>query len=267
MSGTNSAERILAILDLFTEKQLEWTPEQLIEALNYSRPTLYRYVKLLREAGLLSSLPQGGLTLGPRVVEMDYLMRKSDPLLAHGQAILEFLTDRYPCSAMLVRWHGEKLLCVASECSAEKPVTSYPRGRPMPLARGAISRSIVANLPRRRQQAMVGSLLKELRQVGLGNTVDEVLESMRQVRVAGVAVAHGEVTPGVIGVSAPVFDGGKAPIAALCVTLTGHEVPPDYLPQIMEDVRDRGRMLSGKLSAIREQDSTVRPQRRHGRST
>lgn len=262
MSGTNSAERILAILDLFTEKQLEWTSDELIAELGYSRPTLYRYVKLLREAGLLSSLPQGGLTLGPRVVEMDYLMRKSDPLLAHGQASLDFLVGRYPCSSMLVRWHGEKLLCVASECSAEKPVSSYPRGRPMPLARGAISRSIMANLPRRRQLAMVGSQLRELRQIGLGDTVEEVLESLRQVRTAGVAVAHGEVTPGVVGVSAPVFDGGNTPIATLSVTLTGYEVPLEHLPQIMEDVRDQGRELSRKLSAIKERDTEALSQRR-----
>ena len=263
MSGTNSAERILAILDLFTEKQLEWTSDELIAELGYSRPTLYRYVKLLREAGLLSSLPQGGLTLGPRVVEMDYLMRKSDPLLAPGQASLDFLVGRYPCSSMLVRWHGEKLLCVASECSAEKPISSYPRGRPMPLARGAISRSIMANLPRRRQHAMVASQLRELRQIGLGDTVEEVLESLRQVRAAGVAVAHGEVTPGVVGVSAPVFDGGNTPIATLSVTLTGYEVPLEHLPQIMEDVRDQGIELSRKLSAIKESNTEALSQRRH----
>ena len=41
-----------------------------------------------------------------------------------------------------------------------------------------------------------------LREVGLGEDLDAVLNVFREVRRAGYAVAHGEVTPGVIGVAA-----------------------------------------------------------------
>ena len=104
MSGTNSGERILAVLDAFSEERLEWTIEELMFKTGYSRPTLYRYLKTLREAGLLTSQPNAGFTLGPRVVEMDFRMRKSDRLVCHGQAHLEALTASYPCSSLLVRW-------------------------------------------------------------------------------------------------------------------------------------------------------------------
>jgi DNA-binding transcriptional ArsR family regulator len=49
----------------FTEEHLEWTPDELMAALGYSRPTLYRYLKTLKEAGFLTSMPSGGFTLGP----------------------------------------------------------------------------------------------------------------------------------------------------------------------------------------------------------
>lgn len=251
MSGTNSADRILAILDLFTEDRLEWTPEDLMTALGYSRPTLYRYLKSLRESGLLISQPGAGFTLGPRMVELDYLMRKSDPLVATGQSILQSLTQAYPCSALLVRWYGSKLLCVASECSTPHPLSSYPRGRPMPLARGAISRAIMAWLPSRQLQTMVEENLAEMSSVGLGRTTDEVLATLRRVRRAGFATAHGEVTPGVIGVSAPVFDAGQAPIAALTVTIAGHEVTPERLDAIASDIMRHAAALSADLGQRR----------------
>ena len=41
MKGTNSADRILSVLNLFTDGNLEWTAEQLMDELGYSRPTMY----------------------------------------------------------------------------------------------------------------------------------------------------------------------------------------------------------------------------------
>ena len=60
----NSLERLQAVLEVFTEDRLEWTPEELMEELGYSRPTLYRYLKILKDAGFLTSMPNTGFTLG-----------------------------------------------------------------------------------------------------------------------------------------------------------------------------------------------------------
>lgn len=254
MSGLNSLEKVLTILELFTEDHLEWTPEALMTTLGYTRPTLYRYLKVLREAGLLTSLPGSGFTLGPRVVEMDYLMRKSDPLVARGQRHLETLTARHPCSALLVRWYGERILCVAAECSTPDPLSSYPRGRPMPLTRGAIGRSILAFLPRRQMMAFVEAKLPEFQQVGLGATVEVVAERLRDVRRQGFAVAYGEVTPGVVGIAAPIFDASRVPIASLCVTIGGHLISSDRIAQIGGQVGAASEAISADLAARRTQD-------------
>jgi DNA-binding IclR family transcriptional regulator len=237
MTGTNSADRILAILNVFKEARLEWTPDELMAELGYSRPTIYRYLKSLKEAGLLTSTPDSRYTLGPRVVELDFLLRKSDPLIIKGGAWLEELVARYPCSALIVRWYGNKLLCVASECSTPDPLSSYPRGRPMPLARGAISRAIMAFLPRKQLESMVTDNLHELADIGLGRSVQQVMENMRQIRKNGVAAAYGEVTPGVVGVAAPVMNAGNIPVAAVCITIAGCEIDDDRFAAIKNDIR------------------------------
>lgn len=251
MSGLNSLDKVLSILDLFTEDRLEWTPEQMRRELGFARPTLYRYLKALREAGLLTSLPGAGFTLGPRVVEMDFLMRKSDALVLRGQARLEALTALEPCAALLVRWYGQRLLCVAAECSAPDPLSSYPRGRPMPLARGAISRSIMAFLPRRQMTAMIEQNLDELRGIGLGADVEEIAERLRAVRRRGHAVAHGEVTPGVVGIAAPVFDAARTPIASLCMTIAGNRITGDRIETLGREIRARADEISAALGRDR----------------
>lgn len=249
---------MLAVLESFTEQRLEWTPEELMEELGYSRPTLYRYLKTLRDAGFLTSMPGAGFTLGPRVVEMDFLLRKSDALTLNGSPYLKELTKLYPCTALLVRWYGDKILCVDSACSTVNPMSSYPRGRPMPLARGAIARSIMAFLPRRRLVPLVESIKGDLTAVGLGKSNEEILESLKRVRKAGCAIAHGEVTPGVVGIAAPIFDAGQSPIASLCVTIAGQSVNGRQIDDIASNVRRWAWEISQALSRDRSaKDSQI----------
>lgn len=251
----NSLERLQAVLEVFTEDRLEWTPEEMMEALGYSRPTLYRYLKILKSAGLLTSMPNTGFTLGPKIVELDYLLRKSDALILHGLPHLEFLTSQYSCTALLVRWYGDKILCVDSRSSIKNPVTSYARGRPMPLGRGAIGRSIVAFLPKRHLVPLIEKTMADMAAVGLGNTLDDVQESLKRVRKTGFAVAYGEVTPGVVGIAAPVFDAGRSPIASVCVTISGSLVNGTAIDQIGQQVRHAGSEISAALAAHRHQSS------------
>ncbi len=49
----SSQARLLAVLDLFNDQRLFWTPDDISAALGVSRPTGYRYVRHLTEFGLL----------------------------------------------------------------------------------------------------------------------------------------------------------------------------------------------------------------------
>jgi DNA-binding IclR family transcriptional regulator len=244
-SISGSGERILAILDLFCEDHPEWAPEQIMVRLGYSRPTLYRYVKTLKNAGYLVSLPGEGLTLGPRVTELDFLRRRSDPLIMAGAGVLKILAGRYPCSAFITRWYERKLLCIASEVSDPELQSSYRRGRPMPLARGAISRVIMAYLPRRDQAALIADHLEEL--AGPAGTPTQIYEALRKIRRIGVSTAWGEVTPGVVGVAAPILVGDRVPIGALCLSSNAADVDPLRLSAIERDVKDSAAVISSLL--------------------
>ena len=175
-------------------------------------------------------------------------MRRADPLIVAGQQTLEDLSDLHPCSAFLVRWYGRKILCVSSVVSAPHPVSSYPRGRPMPLARGAISRAILASLSKREQEEIGGSNLAEFARVGTGETVEEVRATLRKVRREGVAIAHGEVTPGVVGIAAPIFDAGTTPIAALCLTASQADISTGQIETLARAVRDRAQDITSRLT-------------------
>ena len=79
---------MIVILDLFEGERLEWTLEDMQARLGYTRSTLYRYLKVLTDTGLLTSLPDVGYTLGPRIAELDYSMRERDPLISASRPVM-----------------------------------------------------------------------------------------------------------------------------------------------------------------------------------
>lgn len=96
-----------------------------------------------------------------------------------------------------------------------------------------------------------GQANPELRSVGLGSDGDEIAERLRRVHRDGYAVAHGEVTPGVVGIAAPVFDAARTPIASLCMTLAGNRVSTARIQTLSEEMRSRAARISGALSRER----------------
>src|SRR5450631_1236728 len=90
----SSPARVLAVLELFSRERPVWHADQINEALSYSRATGYRYVKDLMEAGFLQKVAAGYYALGPRIIQLDYQLRQSDPVLQAAVPIVESLASR-----------------------------------------------------------------------------------------------------------------------------------------------------------------------------
>src|SRR5665213_388783 len=102
---------MMAILDYFEGDTIEWTMEALHAELGYTRSTLYRYLKVLTDAGLLTSLPEVGYTLGPRIAELDYQMRERDPLINASRPVMASLVEEVPGIALLCWRYRDRVLC------------------------------------------------------------------------------------------------------------------------------------------------------------
>ena len=86
----------------------------------------------------------------------------------------------------------------------------------------------------------------DLREVGLGATPQEVMVVLKRVRRSGVAVAFGEVTPGAIGVAAPILD-ANYPVASLCLTIGGQHIKGHLIDRISEEVRETAALISTEV--------------------
>jgi DNA-binding IclR family transcriptional regulator len=84
----NSNDRVLGLIDLFTEAQPVWTTEALILKQGTSRASTYRDLKALVTTGFLTPVAPVAYALGPRFIELDRQIRLADPLLKVAPPIM-----------------------------------------------------------------------------------------------------------------------------------------------------------------------------------
>jgi DNA-binding IclR family transcriptional regulator len=198
--GAGSIAKAFQILDLFSEADPVWSTAAIIQALETSRSTGYRYIKALHDAGLLISVRNGCYSLGPRIIELDMQIRMTDPLLLASHGVLEDLVDTIGHSALLCTAYRDSVLCIR-ECRAPRsPVNRFS------LFQGAVSKVILAHLPHHRLKAIYSRQSKEVENAGLGSTWSAFRASLGKIKRDGYLVTMGEFTPGVYGVAAPVLN-------------------------------------------------------------
>lgn len=231
-----SLERMMAILDYFEGGTIEWTVEALHSELGYTRSTLYRYLKVLTDAGFLTSLPDVGYTLGPRIAELDYQMRERDPLISASRPVMTALVEEIPGIALLCRRYRDRVLCVHQEQSVSSFRSNYERGLARPLLRGAASRIILAFLPAPLIRELYEAKTAAFAEAGLGRTLAEVRAALRAMRQAGWDLSAGHVTAGVTGIAAPIFDRHRTILGSLSLTLGETDLGPERTRSLAETV-------------------------------
>ena len=241
MESANSLERMLQVVDLIEASANPVMPDELMQRIGLTRSTLYRYLKTLSDAGLITSFPGVGFVLGPRIAELDFKMRTRDPLIIASRPAMSELVAAIPGIALLCRRYRDTVLCVHQERGATNLVSTYERGLARPLFRGAASRIILAYLPPR--------VIERLHQQDAASEVslDALRPELKEMRKRGWDLTESQVTRGVTGIAAPVFDSRGRILGSLSLTIGRTKIPAAEVARIAERVTFCARIVSTSL--------------------
>lgn len=245
----SSLARMLSILDLFGAESPVLSADQIIARRKYSRPTGYRYVRELVAAGLLVRAP-GGYSLGPRIIELDWLIRRHDPVLAKSREIVRELVAATGCGVTQMGIYGDRIVTIHHERGPEGLEISFDRGRPMPLFRGAPSKAILAFLPRARLERLHARHEKR--------RFSAVYEELQGIRKAGFAVSLGELDADKVGLAAPVFR-DRTVAGSVCLVMTRTRYDTANVPLLVGRLTDAASRISDALEPAAQ---SARPRRR-----
>lgn len=211
----STPDRMLSILDLFRDDTTAAFQEDVMAHLECSRATAYRYLKSLTESGLLAPTAGGAYVLGSRIIELDRHLRKHDPLMRAARDVMRATGDELHANLMLCSYYGDKVMCVDRYWTDNSIESSYARGRPFPMFRGATAKPILANLPPYQLRNLMLWHAAEIREAGLGEDWDEFRANLKRLRAAGVCVSHGEVDRGLMGIGAAIFSPEQKVVGSL----------------------------------------------------
>ncbi len=209
--GASSVAKAVDVLKLFSPDIPSLRIEEISAALGYKRSTAYRYVRELCAAGLLASRPDARYALGPMIVELERLLRLTDPLYRAGAAVLPPLRSDDCVYQLQELSREDEVLCIYKEgpealrFEGKMYALNRERGLPFPLFRGAGSLALLAHLSRDRIQRTYLTNAARIAQAGLGKTWDEFRQGMAAIRRRGYAVVRRADVRHIIGIAVPVL--------------------------------------------------------------
>lgn len=237
-------DRFVEILRLFDEKKSDWTIQDIAIATEVPASTVYRTVRELVAQGFLDPSKEAHYRLGAAFIEFDRRLRITDPLIREGDPMIADLVGaaQTPCVAVLARLYRDQVICVTDRRTLDRSVeTSYERGRPMPLLRGATSKAILAQLPKSKLAKLAKSsghewLLK-----------DGILGELTAIRRQGYAITRGEVDEGLVGIAAPISCPDAAINASMSLIIRASDSSESVERRLLMALSPVADLLSRKL--------------------
>jgi DNA-binding IclR family transcriptional regulator len=242
--------RYISVLRLFDEQHSEWAIPDIAAAVDVPASTVYRTVRELVATEFLEQAAEAKYRLGACFVEFDRLVRVTDPLYRVGTALLRDVVTqaRVPCVGILARLYDDKVMCIADYRSDEGTVyTSYERGRPRPLTRGAASKAILAQLPARRLSRLLDALPAEAAPVP--KSAGKFREELVAIRKRGYAITRGEVDKRIVGVAAPVFVPDRALMGSFSLAIPADIVDDTLERRLVLLVVSSAKLLTAEVTA------------------
>lgn len=215
----STLSKTLALLDFFGPDSLQVNAEAIVERTGSSKATIYRHVKDLCDAGLLTRVGGGNYSLGPRIVELDWMMRQYDPILIAGREHIHKLADETRLAVLCSAFYDDRIINTYIFESVDSFAFHFGRGQPMPFFWGAQSKVLVSHQNSRRLQKLFEQKIAgDPEHPCHGWTWQEFARATKKIRKAGYCVTTGELTSGLTGIAAPILQqDGREANASICV--------------------------------------------------
>lgn len=244
----STLQKTLALLDAFSDERLFWTVDALADHFGYAQPTTYRYVRDLLAAGLLVRHGDGIYSIGPRIVELDHLIRRADPFLVAGGPVARDISEATGTDIALAEIFGMRIVTVHQHGGGESLALTFGRGRRLPLLRGAGSRAIVAHLPPARLDRVFAENRSDAERYCASNDRAAFRAAMNAIRKAGYEISFGELDTGLTGVAVPVFSPDGRILGSVIAALTERRFRLTRTDRLVEELHAGAARISDVMA-------------------
>jgi DNA-binding IclR family transcriptional regulator len=248
-ASSTTAHHVLDVLLLFNQTRPRLTAEEIGNLINAPRSSTYRYIRTLRERGLLQQTADGGFTLGPRVLQLAHAVRSPQNGGNVLLSVMRKLSQRTRETVVLIRLFDRTPMCVERVLGPQTMRISLEQGQVQPLHAGAASKVLLAHLPEATWDTYLAQPLESFTEHTIADP-QELKSRLRQIRQQGYSVSDGEIEIGVRAVAVPVHVGESDQLFALSILGPAFRLDG-------ETVTEYRKLLQIAAKAIEEQASEL----------
>jgi DNA-binding IclR family transcriptional regulator len=208
------------------------TAPALARTCGLNRATAWRLLKTLQIRGLVSvDESTGRYSIGITTMELGNAARP-DALIAASRPILERMCEQTGETASLAV-PGMGGLTYLDEVTPTAVLTASWLGRSVPLHATSTGKALLAFLPAAQVRRVLAGPLTRFTDTTITDP-DALAAELAVTRARGYGVCAGELESSLYGVSAPVLDRNRRPLAVLSIWGPRDRVPPERFAELGE---------------------------------
>lgn len=253
----SSFGKILTVLDLFSVSQPVINVDIISEELGLSKPTSYRYLKELVSAEILQRLSgtSGDYTLGSKIAVLDYISRKTDPVVQMSIPFMQVLSERTEFCCLLTSLNDHSCIDLHHEVYKDTELLSYGRGCPRPIYVGASPKVIISYLPKQKILDYYQRFSEQLKTVDFAQSEDEFIQQMRLIKKQGFYFSNGELDPHISGLSVPIHVSIKEPPLALTLLASKNRFEFANINKLVEILKDSSQSIEKNIRLLHQTEA------------
>jgi DNA-binding IclR family transcriptional regulator len=241
-------DRAVALLDELAADSRAMSLAALSMGSGLSKTTVRRVLTSLEQHGFCERTPTGEYRLGLRLFALGTLVRERLDLRERSRPALEWLAEKTHLTVFLCIRDADRAICIDRVDGRFAHTLALRLGGTQPLHAGAsplVLLSYTSDEDVERYLAKAGGLEKFTARTLTSRAA--VRRAVLVCRDQGFVLSNEDVTDGVAGIGAPVFDHGGAVVAAVSLSgLTPHVLSANE-SRLIEDVRTAATRISREL--------------------
>lgn len=234
---SKTMRRGLRILNLFSAQKPYWTLDEMVEALDIPKTTVFRLLQPFEDEGLIQKVTfhQGEYTvqgnayqLGIRFLELGHIVNDQYEVRNIALPYMHRLKEELQESVQLVVMDVDEAIYI-EKVESDNMIQLYTKvGRRAPLYLGACPRILLAFLPDEEIERITSedvNFTKNYQQL------EEFWEMIRRTRMDGYTYSASELEPGTAALGTPIFNSRGEVEASLSIASVSSVVRKENIAQ------------------------------------
>jgi len=250
MAGAQVVDRVVDILETFTQLGPELGVSEISRALDLKKATAHRLLASLRRRGLVAQDPATRrYRLGIKLWELGSMATNHVEWIDRVKPFLQELTERTGETTHLAVLSDGQVLYVDKVESAHSLRMPSQVGRRLPVHCTGIGKALIASLP---DEVLGGLIARRGLASFTPNTITDpkrLADELASVRERGYSIDNEEIEEGLVCIGAPVRDHTAHVVAAISIAGPSSRLRPDRVPAQAEAVVEAANAMSATLGS------------------